>query len=158
MKLNFTFRLTGVGWAECHIADEISACTVSASYLSDALRYLVLAATAVLSGFRSATFSFELEPGEIRWLVSSPRINEIEITIVQFRDLYADQLVAEGTTLFKTKCRPRVFAEAVNHAASLILREVGEDGYAKQWNMAPFPSLQLRELARLLAINTDIVV
>ena len=40
-------------WAECQIADETSSCTVTASYLSDPLRGMVLAATAALSGFRS---------------------------------------------------------------------------------------------------------
>ena len=64
LKLIINFSLTGVGWADCHVADETSSCNVTASYLSDALRHLVLAATAVLSGFRSVTFGFDEEPGE----------------------------------------------------------------------------------------------
>ena len=118
MKLSISFKPTGIGWADFHVADETSSCTVTASYISDALRYLVLAATAVLSGFKSATFSFDDEPGEIRWVISSPRMNEIELTILQFPELWGGKPDAEGTPRFRTRCRPRTFAEAVNTAAT----------------------------------------
>ena len=157
MKLNVIFRLSGVGWADCLLTDEISSCTVTASYTSDALRHLVLAATAVLSGFRSMRFSFEEEPGEYRWVVSSPRFNEVEIAILAFPNLWADQPDAEGALRFRTTCRPRVFADAVNRAATGLLAEVGEHGYAEQWPGYSFPSLQLEELQRLLAIDREIV-
>jgi hypothetical protein len=157
MQLNVTFCLKGVGWADCHISDEISSCTLTASYLSDALRHLVLAATSVLSGFRSIRFSFEEEPGEFRWVISSPRFNEVEIAILEFPSLWADQPDSEGAPRFRTTCRPRVFAHAVSRAATDLLAEVGEFGYAEQWPSHPFPTVQLQELKRLLAIDSEIV-
>jgi hypothetical protein len=157
MPLNVIFRLRDLGWADCILTDGVSSYTVSASYTSDALRHLVLAATAVLSGFRSLRFSFEEEPGEYRWVVSSSRFNEIEIAILTFPNQWADLPDGAGKLCFRTTCRPRLFAEAVHRAATRLLAEVGEHGYAEQWPGYPFPSCQLGELQRLLAIDSEIV-
>ena len=48
MALNITYRLTGIGWVECTVADAGNTCTVTASYLSDALHNLILCANALL--------------------------------------------------------------------------------------------------------------
>ena len=157
MRLIVNLELTGLGWADCHIADETSSCKVTASYISDALRHLVLAATAVLSGFRSVTFAFDEEPGEYRWVISTPRLNEIELTILSFPQLWGDKPDSEGKCLFRTKCRPRVFAEAVNAAATEILNTMGERGYAERWVEYPFPTAQLNELQRLLTLGHETV-
>ena len=154
MQLTIEFQVTGVGWAECKVADEVSACTVTGLYLSDALRHLVLAATAVLSQFSRVTFRFDEEPGEYRWVISSPRINEIELTILEFHELWGEKPDAEGTLLFHTKCLPLTFSEAVYKAASDVLATLGESGYAEQWSEHPFPKLQLQELGRLLELET----
>jgi hypothetical protein len=153
VNLSVHFCLTGPGWAECHIADETSSCTITASYLSDALRHLLVAATAVISDFSRVTFSFSEEPGEFRWVVSSSRVNEIELTILEFRELMGARPDSEGTLRFRTRCLPRIFADAVYGAAKELLATVGEEGYAEQWSRHPFPSLQLQELGRLLEIG-----
>ena len=153
MQLTIDFRVTGVGWAECEIADEASSCTVTASYLSDALRHLVLAATAVLSHFSQVTFHFDEEPGEFRWIVSTPRINEVQVQILNFPQRWGERPDSEGTSLFSTTCLPLTFAEAVHKAASKVLSTFGEAGYAEQWSEHPFPVLQLQELERLLGLE-----
>jgi hypothetical protein len=156
MKLDIAFRLTGQGWAECRLVDENAESTVTASYLSDALRHLVLAATAVLSGFRRVTFTFDEEPGQFRWVISSLRMNEIELNLLEFKNLWSDESDSEGVRIFRTICRPRVFAEAVDAATSKLLCEIGEVGYAERWGQHPWPSLQYQELKRLLATNAEI--
>jgi hypothetical protein len=153
VNLSVHFRITGPGWAECRIADETSSCTVTASYLSDALRHLLLAATAVISDFSRVTFSFSEEPGEFRWVISRSRINEIELTILKFRELMGERPDSQGAPLFSTKCLPRTFAKAIDGAARELVASVGESGYAEQWSRHPFPSLQLQELGRLLDIG-----
>src|SRR5687768_17732149 len=101
MHLDLTYRLTGTGWAECTLSDENSSCTVTASYLSDALRHLVVAATAVVSGFSRITFQFDEEPGEYRWVIETPRMNEIELRVLEFPELYGEKPDADGKEIFR---------------------------------------------------------
>ncbi|HRE16396.1 MAG TPA: hypothetical protein PLW86_04905 [Rhodocyclaceae bacterium] len=150
MPLTITYRLSGTGWAECSLSDGKSSCDLTASYLSDALYNLVLAATAALSGFMRVSFRFDEEPGEYRWVISSPRLNEIELEILSFTELWGDRPDTEGESLFKTRCLPETFAKAVAAAAQSILEEHGEAGYKERWSEHPFPSAQLEELTRLL--------
>jgi hypothetical protein len=151
MDLSIVYRLTGVGWAECTIADADGTCTVSASYLSDALQNLVLAAGALLSRFSSMTISFDEEPGEYRWVISSPRLNEIEVQILSLDELWGDKPNSEGRLMFRTICTPETFAGAVHAAASSVLAEYGEAGYLEKWSEHPFPMAQFEHLSRMLA-------
>ena len=140
-----------MGWAQCTVSDKASSCTITASYLSDALRNLLIAANAVLSGFREVTFRFDEEPGEYRWVIESPRLNEIELRILSFPQLWGDNPDAEGKELFRTRCLPEQFSEAVHEAAAALLAKLGEEQYAAQWCEYPFPKLQFQELEGLIA-------
>ncbi len=150
MHLAIDYRLSGTGWAECTLSDESSSCELTASYLSDALHNLVTAATAVLSGFLQVTFRFDEEPGEYRWVIYSPRVNEIQIEIREFDELWGNQSNSEGRLLFNTLCLPETFAKAVLAAAEQLLEKHGEAGYLEQWTEHPFPAKQLAVLNDLL--------
>lgn len=153
MHFTVTYSITGLGWSECVVSDEKNTCTVTASYLSDALGHLLLAATAVASLFGRVTFSFEEEPGEYRWVITSPRMNEIEVEIFDFDESWSGKPDDAGRSIFKTKCLPDTFAQAIFSAAQQILDEHGEAGYAEKWGEHPFPMLQFRELERILALH-----
>ncbi len=84
------------------------------------------------------------------WNISSPRLNEIELEILSFEELEGDRPDAEGTSLFKTRCLPELFARSVLDAAERVLQEHGEAGYREKWIEHPFPVAQLGELARLM--------
>jgi hypothetical protein len=150
MAFSLTYRLTGTGWAECALSDGEASCVITASYLSDGLLNLVLAATAVASGFTCVSFRFDEEPGEYRWVITSPRLNEIELEILSFAELWGDRPDIEGRSLFRTRCLPEVFAQKVHDVAQQVLKEHGEAGYLEQWVEHPFPSVQLSELTRLV--------
>ena len=150
MHLAINYRLTGTGWSECQVSCGARSCTTTASYLSDALGNLVRAAVALLSGFSAVTFSFEEEPGEYRWVIRSPRLNEIELSILEFPDLYGGKPDCEGQEIFRVRCIPETFSEAVYKAASDVLAQEGESGYVEKWVDHPFPGQQLEELKRLL--------
>jgi hypothetical protein len=64
--IDFTYRLTGAGWAVATIGNERTEMTVPASYLCDAVRDFV---DAVQSLFltNSAECIWEQEPGAVRW-------------------------------------------------------------------------------------------
>ena len=153
MQFTVAYRITGLGWSECVVSDERNTCTVTASYLSDALGHLLLAATAVASLFTRVTFSFEEEPGEYRWVITSPRMNEIEVEVLDFNESWSGKPDDAGKSIFKTKCLPDTFARAIFGAAQQVLEEHGEAGYAEKWGAHPFPTLQLRELERILALQ-----
>lgn len=154
MNLHLDYQITSLGWAKCGIGDGNTTCTISASYLGDALGDLVLAACAALRYFGRISFSFEEEPGEYRWVIESPRLNEIGVRIYEFSESRGSKPDAEGTLLFSTTCLPRSFAQAVHIAASRLLNELGESGYLEKWAEHPFPMLPFRELERLLALET----
>jgi hypothetical protein len=151
VKIAIDYRLNGTGWADCTLSSGDSKCELSASYLSDALRNLVVAATAVASGFHRVSFGFDEEPGEYRWVVTSPRPNEVELEILSFEDLWGGKPDADGSSLFRVRCLPMEFAGAVQAAAHRVLEQYGEAGYIKLWHEHPFPSAQLAELDRVLS-------
>jgi hypothetical protein len=150
MSLTIEYRLSGSGWAECTIRDGASSCDLTASYLSDALQRLVVAATAVISGFRCVSFSFDEEPGEYRWVIDTPRPNEIQLNILEFNELWGEKPDSEGVSLFKSKCLPVTFAKAVANTAQKVLDVYGEEGYQDRWSEHPFPKEQLRELVAII--------
>lgn len=150
MSLTIDYRLTGIGWSECVISDGQASCSTTASYLSDALGSLVRAAHALLTGFSALTFSFEEEPGEYRWVIRSPRYNEIDLRILGFPDVYSALPEADGRVLFQTVCVPETFAVAVFEAAERLRIELGEDGYAEKWAEHAFPTRCMDELKRAL--------
>ena len=151
MPVTIEYRLDGTGWSECTLIIGDDKCELTGSYLSDALRNLVLAGTAVASGFTRVSFGFDEEPGEYRWVIASPRFNEIELEILSFDELWGGKPDTEGKSLFKARCLPEDFALAVQAAAHSVLERYGEAGYMKLWHEHPFPSAQLAELDRLLA-------
>ena len=81
MTLTIDYRLTGSGWADCTVRADGKACEISASYLSDALGNLVLAAVAVLAGAHSISVGFDEEPGEYRWAVVRTDNGTLRLTI-----------------------------------------------------------------------------
>jgi hypothetical protein len=151
VPVTIEYRLDGTGWSECTLANGDDKCELTASYLSDALRNLVLAGTAVASGFTRVSFGFDEEPGEYRWVITSPRLNEVELEILSFDELWGGKPDAEGKSLFKARCLPEDFAAAVQAAAHGVLERYGEAGYMRLWHEHPFTSAQLAELDRLLA-------
>lgn len=151
MYLQIDYRLTGSGWAECTLSSEARTCLLTASYLSDALKNLVLAANGVLANFSALTFSFEEEPGEFRWVITSLRPNEIQLEVLWFPETWGGRPNAEGSSVYVSSCRPLVFAKAVAGAAKQVLDTHGEKGYREMWDEHPFPMAQYIELTSELA-------
>jgi len=155
MLLNIEYRLTGTGWASCKLVSEDSSCLISASYLSDSLYKLVLSAISVCVGVNRISFGFDEEPGEFRWVIKHVEINEIEIQIRSFKELWSGKPDEDGEVLFQTRCRPITFAKLVHATAKVILDDIGETGYLEKWAEHPFPSMQFLELSRLITELPD---
>ena len=115
MRIAINYRLTGPGWSECVISCDGQSCITTASYLSDALGNLVRAAVALLSGFSAVTFSFEEEPGEYRWVIRSPRLNEIDLAVLELPDLYRGQPDHEGKLRLSVRRGDQGLSDSVVH-------------------------------------------
>lgn len=151
MHIHIDYRLTGSGWAECTVSSDERNCVLTASYLSDALRNLVLAANGVLANFSALTFSFDEEPGEFRWVITAIRLNEIQVEVLWFPETWGGRPNSEGTSVYVSVCRPLVFAKAVADAAKQVLDIYGEKGYRDKWDEHLFPMGQYIELTSEIA-------
>ncbi len=148
MDFRIEYTLTGVGWAECTVRSADQSCSVTASYLSDALESLVLAGQVVLAGFGRVSFSFNEEPGEFRWVINDYGPGAVDVEILEFDELWGEKPDSEGTLIFKTRCQRTVFAKAIAAAANDVLDKYGEQGYLKKWAEHPFPSGPFAELGK----------
>jgi len=111
---------------------------------------LVLSAQAALSGFTALTFAFDEEPGEYRWLLRSTARNMLELRVLAFDERQSNTADDQGRLLLATRCRPAVYARAVQLAATALLDRHGEAGYQEKWAQHPFPVRQLHLLGLAL--------
>jgi hypothetical protein len=63
VTLTIDYQLSGSGWADCMVHADGHDCKLSASYFSDALGKLVLAAVVVLAGAHSVSVGFDTPAG-----------------------------------------------------------------------------------------------
>jgi hypothetical protein len=143
VTLTIDYRLTGAGWAKCAIAADGRNCTVTASYLSDALGKLVLAAATILAGAHCVSIGFDEEPGEYRWSIVCTGNSIVQVNILSFGDLWGHQPDSEGTLLLAISCTTLEFGKAVRDTAEAVLREHGLSGYKEKWIEHDFPARQL---------------
>jgi hypothetical protein len=150
MSIRIDYRLTGAGWADCFVHANGATYELSASYLSDALGNLVLAAAGLLSGLHSASASFDEEPGEFRWVLEHAGGVGLVVRVVEFQELWGDRPLSEGKQLFRYECNPLEFAEAIESAATLVLTQHGIAGYKERWVQHDFPEMQLALLRHFI--------
>jgi hypothetical protein len=86
-------------------------------------------------------------------VITAPSQNEVQIDILQFPELWGGWPDAEGISVYRSRCRPIVFAKAVADAARRVLEADGESGYHEKWDAHPFPAAQYADLVK--AIEQD---
>jgi hypothetical protein len=140
-----------LGWADCTVRTDGKDYDISASYLSDALGKLVLAAAAVLAGAHSISVGFDEEPGEYRWAVVHTDNGTVRLTVLSFQELWGNRPDADGTPLCSWTGHPVDFGRAVRDAAEAVLKKHGLSGYKERWAKHDFPSPQLELLKSYIA-------
>lgn len=148
--LQFSWELSGAGWATCRIADGASEHSAHVSYCTDALADLLYAMTGLYGGSTEERVSFDLEPVELRWRLRR-RGPDVAITLHQFPDGATSWGSPDDTggTLAWSSTQPRsVLGHAVLEAAETVLRTHGEAGYQEKWMLHPFPVAALQDLRR----------
>jgi hypothetical protein len=156
LMFKFDYRLTGPGWSEAKVADEHRHATLSASYLSDALRSLLEAVALIVEGHTDARCSWDEEPGEFRWIFRrADDIDLVELKILMFPQLCGDAPDGDGEEVFRTTQSALRFGRVVLAEAQRLCDEHGEEGYAEQWIEHPFPGDALARLRRAIATSPD---
>jgi hypothetical protein len=151
MSLSIEYRLLKSGWAECTVRVGSTSQELTASYLSDALGNLILAAAAMLAGMHAVATSFDEEPGEYRCVIERANGTDVSLQVLEFGELWGNKPNSEGELLIQTTCHPLVFGEAVHKAASAVLAAHGAAGYKERWVEHDFPFKQLELLASYIA-------
>ncbi|WP_351233243.1 hypothetical protein [Streptomyces sp. NPDC002133] len=147
--LQFSWELSGSGWATCRIADGSSERKDFVSYCTDALADLLHGVAGLYGPTTVQRVSFDLEPAEVRWVLRG-RGSDVDIAIYRFPDMDASFGVPdeEGTLSWSSSQTRSVLGHAVVEAAQAVLREHGEDGYQERWVRYPFPTAALQDLRR----------
>ncbi|WP_310720374.1 hypothetical protein [Streptomyces lydicus] len=148
--LQFSWSLTGAGWATYRITDGGAEHKSSPSYCTNALADLLVGVAGLYGPDATQRFSFDLEPSEVRWVLSS-REAAVGIGIYRFPDMFKsfDLPDDDGHLLWSSEQSRTAFAHVVVEAAQDVLRLHGEGGYRKKWMQHPFPVAELRELRHL---------
>ena len=147
--VEFHYELTGPGWSECRISIGEATCSVTASYLSDALGDLASAVEAVLRRHTEACASFEEEPGEYLWLFDPVFADRVHVRILKLIH-WGGEFGDVWTLLFEAECERRAFASAVANELRRLLAEHGLSGYRRKWVRYEFPVDRLRAIEELL--------
>ncbi|WP_175407503.1 hypothetical protein [Streptomyces sp. TRM64462] len=148
--LEFSWGLSGSGWATCHIADGASEHKSFVSYCTNALADVLHGVAALYGPGTIHRFSFDLEPAEVRWVLRRQGPN-VDISIYRFPDMSAsfDANDADGTLVWSSRQDRSALSHAVMEAAQSVLRIHGEEGYRAKWVQHPFPVAALQDLCRL---------
>lgn len=148
--LQFSWPLSGSGWATWLIKDGSSERKDVVSYLTDALADLLHGVAGLYGPLPVQRFSFDLEPAEVRWVLRR-RGSEVDVSIYRFPDMSASfDVPDQNGTLVWDSTQPRdLLAHVVMEAAQSVLQAHGEDGYRAKWVEHPFPIAALQDLRRL---------
>ncbi len=143
--VEFSYRLTGSGWADARLAHGDDWTELSASYLSDTVGELLLALAQLQDGDIAATASWEQEPGEYRWLFRR-EADDVTLKVLAFPDSWPPQPDAEGTVVFEARTSLNEMAQSFAVGLRAVLDEWGEKGYKQQWIEHPFPTALLERV------------
>jgi len=153
VDIEIQYKLVGTGWSECVLDVYGQTCTVTASYLSDALGEFVKAVNHILGGGNEAKFSFDEEPGEYRWILKRNENNALFIEIIEFPDLWGNKDDSEGKVIYEVTCPAHEFGKALLVGLNGLLDEYGVVGYKEKWVDAEYPVEQYIELCSHVGIR-----
>ncbi len=148
--LRLSYILQQHGWATASISNGDTAVETDVTYLSDGLGDLARAARGILRGLPEATFSFQQEPGEHRFVLSRED-DHVRLAVYRFAESFSR--ARAGEPVLVAECGLREFATECINCLRRVLDEHGEEGYRERWKNADFPS---REYHDLLALRREL--
>jgi hypothetical protein len=156
MRFDFNLARDAPGWADPVFEFEETSLSMTASYITDALGDLLGALVLLVNGSSTAECEWTQEPGGWRWNFSRPTITHVDLVIAFKDDAFTRPWEPHdpGETRLKLqRLLLRELVEAVTAGARRCLDDFGAPGFAKQWNMHPFPLLQLEALQTWVEVD-----
>jgi hypothetical protein len=143
--VTFSYELTGSGWAHGNFTIGDQHISLPASYVSDGLRDLLLAVSALANGADEAFVTWSEEPGchELQFNSVSGRCH---LRIRYFPDLWPKGDRESGVIQFDIDCNLGEFCRAVATGVREFFDEIGAEAYENQWHLHPFPAAELARL------------
>jgi hypothetical protein len=142
-------ELMGHGWLTLSLSHGEQAAELVASYLHDTPRELLEALVRLLSDEGEARVVFHQEPGE--WLLRMRRFSG-ELLRIEVHGPSEDGPVPEplGEPMFRHTEPAERFTARILGEFDRVLREGGEEGYARSWSLDPFPRRAYEALTHAL--------
>lgn len=157
MALKLDYELVGTGWARCTVRPARRNFTFTASYDSDALGNLVLAALSMLGDIDRIAFYFDGQYSQWYWNIDQDVRGELTIEILEISpELKIHKTGTDETftmedsvkPVVEFKCKALIFAQLVHDVAANVKKIHGLKGYKELWARHDFPSSQLQLLAK----------
>ncbi|MFJ8364448.1 hypothetical protein [Streptomyces sp. NPDC093984] len=146
----FNWMQVQYGWASFELLREGSPpyrATVSDS--TDVFRVLLEGARLVLDTGARQEFSFDNEPGEIRWTLE-PHGDSLNLRVAMHsewgRGLGEERWAAE-------EIDPRVFASDVLSSTVELISGLGVEGFRRSWPSYPYPVAEVEALKEILGTS-----
>ncbi|WP_121828098.1 hypothetical protein [Streptomyces sp. S1] len=154
--LQFSWELSGSGWATYRISDAAGEQKNFVSYCTNALADLLYGVAGLYGESSAQRVSFDLEPAEVRWRLRRQGA-DVDIAIYYFPDMHASWGAPDedGRLSWSSTQPRRVLGHAVMEAAQTVLSLHGEAGYREKWVQHPFPVAALQDLRRLHQQDDD---
>jgi hypothetical protein len=129
----FRIRLSfeGHGWLDVRIHVDSIERRMHASYIRDTPLQMIEAANLFLKGIPEASFSFEEEPGEWRWLLVRDG-DSLSIRVIYFTDARRPSKRA-GEEILRADVPAHTFARALKLAIDELTKDIGDEEYEKEW-------------------------
>jgi|UPI00068AE849 hypothetical protein len=157
--IQIDYQLAEHGWASFRLTiGDRTYDSGPVSYCTDALGDLARAALATATGALRAEASFELEPGELRLVISRQSMAGAFclLSILEFPDFHHQPVSpdAEGALRFGIEVEDRAFAQGMLAALDAVWAEHGTDGYNALWQgRTGFPLSAMEALRRALEVT-----
>lgn len=157
--IQFDYMLADHGWASFSLKiGERSYDSGPISYCTDALGDLARVALAIATSALRAEASFELEPGELRVVVSrqSTAGASCLFSVLEFADFHHQPVLPDGAGAlrFGAEIDDRAFGEAMLQALDSIWERHGAEGYNTLWQGGRgFPRAATEAIRRALQVK-----
>ncbi|MDQ6600719.1 hypothetical protein [Bacillus salipaludis] len=150
----FKYRLMGTGWAECFFEINSQAFTFAASYVTDALKYLLETLIDINPlymdpAYDDFSFKWNGEPNELEWNFQVLSNGKIVIKVTE-NDGFGEGL----TSKIKTECNYDDFLSEIIREMKALLKKYGIVGYKDNWGY-DFPVTELIQLNYYLKSKTS---
>ena len=141
--MSFSWSLSGIGSADCTVADKNSEAVATASYLPPAPEELLTAVTRLVAGETDTCAQFEAEPTAYRWRFRCGGDDRVRVQLLHLLDRRCHD--EAGTEIWSSWQTTGTVVRAIIRAFDDVAYTHRESGYEDKWR-SPFPRDELEKL------------